>query len=282
MAKNFKFKIGGRPTFDKWVAGLNRRRQKYQESEQYRTDQALGKEKDLTDDWEDTLFTIPPESIALAAKELKIKNIDTEEEVDSILNFLKDKGVMVTEKEEKKKKKKNKIFDMPDIPEGEKAKAPKEYKGGPSKKYTKKIKGILDSLEGKKPNLAKELNKLLNKVKKGKYEKVPTRFKKKFKGILKEFDYSPGLKDQKKKKKKSDSTSADLLDTISDLLEEKVSSDADAAKVAEAQRKANKINRRISDMQASIEIRGVERDTAALAGTGAFKHRKNQFKIGAE
>ena len=275
MAFEFK-KIGGKPK-DKWKESLDKKYEKYKDSAEYIKDKTLGQDKskeEFLKDWESTLLTIPEKSIALAANALEIKNINSGEEVDQILQFLKEKGVMATEKGGGKKKPKNKF--KIDIEDSDQPDPVKKYKGAVSgKKYKKKIKGILKDLKGKKPNLAKELKSLLGKIKDGKYKNLP----KQFKNTLEDFNYTKGKKKLKEEKEEGLETSSTLMDTISGLEEmtaEAIQAEKENMELEAAQMKADKINRRIQDQQNKVEIKGISRNLQK-SGTGFFK-RKNQFK----
>tara|TARA_R100000005_G_C4979875_1_gene189941 strand:+ start:41 stop:910 length:870 start_codon:yes stop_codon:yes gene_type:complete len=275
MAFEFK-KIGGKPK-DKWKESLDKKYEKYKDSAEYIKDKITGKDKskeEFLKEWESTLLTIPEKSIALAANALKIKNINSGKEVDQILQFLKEKGVVATEKGGGKKKPKNKF--KIDIEESEQPDPVKKYKGPVAKKkYKKKIKEILEDLKGKKPNLAKQLKSLLGKIKDGKYKNLP----KQFKNTLEDFNYTKGKKKLKEEKEEGLETSSTLMDTISGLEEmtaEAIQAEEESMELEAAQMKANQINRRIQDQQNKVEIRGISRDPGK-SGTGFFK-RKNQFK----
>ena len=232
--------------------------------------------------WMDTLYDIPEKSVEKAADALDIKNIDSEKEVDQILEFLKDAGMTKAEESEKekseKKSPKNKDkFDDIEIEDSDQPDPVKKYKGpSASKKYKKKIKGILKDLKGKKPNLAKELKSLLGKIKDGKYKNLP----KKFKNTIKDFNYKKGKEALDEKKEKGLETSSTLMDTISGLKEmtaEAIQADKENMELEAAQMKANQINRRIQDQQNKVEITGISRDPKR-SGTDFFRKRKNQFK----
>ncbi len=225
-------------------------------------------------DWMDTLYDIPQKSVEKAADKLGIKNINSEKDVDKILEFLKEQKM--TEGDAKKKGGPKNKFKF-DIEDSEQPDPVKKYKGPKAqKKYKKKIKGILEDLKGKKPNLAKELKNLLGKINDGKYKNLP----KQFKNTLKDFNYTKGKKKLDEEKEEGLETSSTLMDTISGLEEmtaEAIQAEEENMKLEAAQMKANQINRRIQDQQNKVEIKGISRDPGQT-GTGFFRKRKNQFK----